>query len=117
MGLVASTKVLAAGAAWRLSGLGSAGRVLIDAVTAGAEDEQALAGVLLVRAGDRSVSLISTAIDGGSAAVELVDVLASIGSDTARTALEHVAAAPARGIAASAEQALRDLDQIRRQTD
>jgi hypothetical protein len=88
MGAVASAKLLAAGSAWRLTGLDAAGRSLVAALAGGAENEQTLAGILLVRAGDRSVPLITEAISAGATSAALVDVLASIGTDTARTALE-----------------------------
>ena len=114
MGSASSAKLLAAGSAWRLTGLGSAGRTLVAAVARGEEDEQTIAGIMLVKAGDRSVPLINEAISAGTNSPELVDVLASIGTDTARSALEHAARAPATEVAASAERALRTLDEIRR---
>jgi hypothetical protein len=117
MGLAASAKVLAAGAAWRLTGLGPAGRMLVGSVSRGGENEQTLAGMLLVQAGDRSVPLVAGALATGSTAPELVDVLASIGTDSARAALEQAAVAAPPDIAGSARKALRDLDEIHRHRD
>jgi len=114
MGVAASVKLLAAGAAWRLTGLPPAGNALVGALVDGAESEQTLAGILLVNAGDRSVPLVREATSSGAGAPELVDVLASIGTDTARSALERVAAATSGEMAAAAEQALATLDEIRR---
>jgi hypothetical protein len=114
MGLAASAKVLAAGAAWRLTGLDAAGRVLVGTVAEGTEEQQTLAGMLLVQAGNRSVALVAGTLASGAAAPQLVDVLASIGTDAARAALADVASSSPPEIAASAEKALRDLDAIRR---
>jgi hypothetical protein len=117
MGAAASAKLLAAGSAWRLTGLDAAGRSLVSALAGGAENEQTLAGILLVRAGDRSVPLITEAISAGATSAALVDVLASIGTETARTALERATRAPPPEVAAAAEQALRTLDEIGRQQE
>lgn len=114
MGLAASAKVLAAGAAWRLAGLDAAGRSLVGSAIAGDENEQTMARMLLVQAGDRSVPLVAGAIAAGSGGSQLVDVLASIGTDSARSALAEAAAGSPPDIAASAKKALRDLEAIRR---
>jgi DNA-binding TFAR19-related protein (PDSD5 family) len=60
--------------------------------------------------------LITEAISAGATSAALVDVLASIGTDTARTALERATRAPPE-VAAAAEQALRTLDEIGRQRE
>ncbi len=114
MSLVSSAKIAAASAVWRLTGLESAGRVLVGSVATGDENSQALAGVLLVKAGERSVPLITEALTAGAASTELVDVLASIGGATARNGLERVASAPGSEITISAQKALKDLDEIDR---
>jgi hypothetical protein len=117
MGAAASARLLAVGTAWRLTGLDAAGRSLVTAVEDGTEDEQALAGMLLVRAGDRSVPLITEAILAGSSSPALVEVLASIGTETARAALERATQARPPEVAVAAEQALRTLDEIGRRED
>jgi|GEM_PF-1607496 len=114
MGLAASATVLAAGAAWRLVGLGAAGRALVANVSTGGETERTLAGMLLVRAGDRSVPVVVDAINAGATTPDLVDVLASIGTESARIALEGVARLPGADIGAAARQALQTLDEMRR---
>jgi hypothetical protein len=72
--------------------------------------------MLLVRAGDRSVPVVTEAILSGRGSPALIDVLASIGSEAARDALVRVsrAAAPAVDpvVAAAAAEALRTLDQV-----
>jgi hypothetical protein len=77
--------------------------------------------VLLVKAGDRSVPILTEAMLTDRPAADLVNVLASIDTPDARTALADVARAPAPAVApettAAATEALRTLDQIRRQDD
>jgi hypothetical protein len=113
---IASAWLLAVGAVWLLTGAAAAGRALTRAITDGGEDERTLAGMLLVRAGDRSVPVVTEAILSGRGSTALIDVLASIGSQAARDALVRVsrAAAPAVDpvVAAAAAQALRTLDQV-----
>lgn len=119
MSAAASARVLAIGTTWRLTGLPAAGRALVTAAAAAPTTEQALAGMLLVRAGDRSVPLVSEAIRTGRAPAGLVDVLASIDSDDARAALRRLSQAPPphvpREASDAAATALRTLDEIRRQ--
>lgn len=118
MSVTTSAKLLVAGTAWRLTGVAATGRPLVTAVTTGGETDRMLGGMLLVRAGDRSVPLVTEAIMAGRPPGVLVDVLVGIGTDDARAALVRVAdaaapvvAAEARGAAAAA---LRTLDEIRR---
>jgi len=87
-------QALAFGATWRLTGITAAGHALLDAVTAGGETERTLAGMLLVKAGDRSVPVVTEAVLAGRAPADLVDVLASINTADARAALVRVAQAP-----------------------
>jgi hypothetical protein len=118
MGAAASAGILAAGAAWRLAGVPAAGRALMAAVVSGGDNERTLAGMLLVRAGNRSVPLLTTAILNGATGRELPDVLASIGTDRARAELvrlsqEKAVTPPVRAAAAEALatlDAIRDLD-------
>lgn len=119
-GAAASAKLLAAGAAWRLTGVPAAGHTLVTAVTTGGETERTLAGMLLVKAGDRSVPVVTEAVMAGPGRAELVDVLVSIGTDDARAALVRVAQAPPAAVPPAtrdaAEEALRTLDEIRRRS-
>ena len=110
MGAAASARLLAVGAAFRLTGAAGAGRALTRAAAGDREDERTLAGMLLVRAGDRSVPVLAATLRSDPAAVGLVEVLASIGSDAARRALTRVAADAAPAVATAATEALRTLD-------
>jgi hypothetical protein len=111
--------VLVVGATWRLTGLPAAGRSLVASAAAGAETERTLAGMLLVRAGDRSVPVVSDGIRAGRDPAVLVDVLAGIGTDHARAALRRLSQAPDTTGASceAAAEALRTLDEIRRDPD
>lgn len=102
--------LLAAGAAWRWSGLRPAGNALVDAVDGDGGTSRVIACTLLVKAGDRSVPLVTEALLAGRGGPELVDVLASIGSSRARTALGKLAG-DAR-YRAAAQDALRTLERI-----
>ncbi len=113
MSAVGAARLLAAGAAWRLAGAAPAGRALVGGLLSGDETERTVAGIQLTRAGDRSVPLVTEALLAGATPDPLVDVLASIGSDGARSALRRVAKA-APGAAESATRALRTLDEIDR---
>jgi hypothetical protein len=117
MGAVTSARVLAAGATWRLTGLPVAGDALVTAATTGDETDRTLAAMLLVKAGNRSVPLVSDAVLTGAGDAELIDVLASIDTTDARAALARLAQAPpsavAPGTRSAAAEALRTLDQIR----
>jgi hypothetical protein len=113
MSALTAARLLAVGSAWRLTGLDTAGRALVAAVTGSDPDGQVLAGILLTRAGDRSVPLIGDALDNAAAPGELANVLASIGTDAARTALETAAGSVHPDVAAAAGQALQTLDQLR----
>jgi hypothetical protein len=121
VGSAASARLLAVGATWRLTGFAAAGDALVMAVTTGGETERMLAGMLLVRAGDRSVPVVTEAISAGRGSAGLVDVLASIGTDDAREALLRVSQTPAPAVTPEARdaaaEALRMLDEIRPQDD
>jgi hypothetical protein len=117
VGVAASVKLFAAGASWRLAGVPPAGRTLLAAVATGGENEKTLAGMFLVQAGDRSVPLLTEAILAGGNDRALLDALASIGSDQARTALVTIArgtqAAVTPQTREAAVEALHTLDAIR----
>jgi hypothetical protein len=112
MGLAASAKVLKAAAVWRLTGASAAGRTLVGAAASGDESAGTLAGVLLVRSGDRAVDLVATALASGGVDPALVDVLTSIGTPAARHSLESLSSSSDPQTAAAATTALRQLDEI-----
>lgn len=112
MGAASSAKALATGWAWRLTGRAATGRWLLGAVNHGGEDEQAIAAMFLVQAGERSVPLIREGLAADAPSPTLVDILGSIGTDTARAELHRVASGGERELAEAARQALLTLDEI-----
>jgi hypothetical protein len=111
MSALSAARLLTAGSAWRLTGLTPAGRALVSAVAGPAADDRALAGILLTRAGDRSVPLISEALTTQADPTDLVNVLASIATPQARAALQTATLSTRPEVAAAARQALQTLDQ------
>jgi hypothetical protein len=111
MSTAGAARLLAVGATWRLTGAAPAGRALVGGLVEGDEAERAVAGIALTKAGDRSVPLLAAALTATGDPRPVVDVLASIGTPAARSALR--AAAEADSPAADpAAQALRTLDDI-----
>ena len=95
---------------WRRMGQDAAGERLLETLESDDEQTRALAGMGLVQAGERSVDLIESAIEQGTASSQAVRLLADIGGDRARSILE---AAAARGPSAdAATEALDLLDRI-----
>jgi hypothetical protein len=117
MSALSAARLLCAGAAWRLTGVGATGRALVAAVADPRSDDRELAGILLVRAGDRSVPLVEDALGSGADPSELVNVLASIGTWRSRTALETAAASGGHDLSQAAREALGTWDEINRQGD
>lgn len=114
MGAASSAKVLATGLAWRLTGHAAAGRTLVDAVNHGGENEQTIAAFFLVKAGDQAVPLIHEGLTAHGPSLVLVEILASIGTDTARLELRRVASSGSPDLAQAAQRALGTLDEIDR---
>lgn len=113
MKLVGSLKVMGSGLTWRSLGSAAAGRHLLDAVGGDDEQERVLAGMALVRAGDRSVDLIESAIEESSCSPQAVRLLADIGSERARALLASLASS-AGVLAPAAKESLDLLDRIDR---
>jgi hypothetical protein len=105
---------MATGLVWRLTGRAAAGRRLVGAVNHGGEDEQTIAAVFLAKAGDRAVPLIREGLAADAPTPTLVDILGSIGTETARMELQRVVVSGSRDLAEAARQALLTLDEIDR---
>lgn len=113
MGFTSSARVLAAGAAWRVAGPEWAGRTLVEALGHGDDDARTIAGMSLVRAGDRSLPLLEAAVAVEPDPADFIDVIASIGTDRARDALAQLTESDRPGAAEAAGSALRTFDEIR----
>ncbi len=101
-----------AGTAWRTFGSKSAGETLLDAMSSGDEQQRMLAGMSLVKAGDRSVDLIQEAIDSDCAGPDVIRLLADLGGRKARSLLEELAAGEPGELKDAAERSLNLLERI-----
>ena len=108
-----SANLIRAGFVWRAFGSSGAGAMLLDAITANDEQERMLAGMSLVKAGDRSLDLIEEAYVAGNATPQLVRLVADIGGPRARPMLTEMAAEPGP-VADAASDSLDLLDRIDR---
>jgi hypothetical protein len=91
MGIAGALKVIGAGTAWRAAGRPGAGRVLLEAVAGEDEQERMIAGMSLVKAGERSIDLIERAVADGAATPATVRLLADLGGPRARELLAAIA--------------------------
>jgi hypothetical protein len=86
-----TAKVLLTGAAFRVTGSRDLGRRLVRDFLDGDESARTAAGILLTRAGDKSVGVLAEALDAGPQPAELIDVLASIETPKATAELRRLA--------------------------
>lgn len=99
-------RVLVAGLTWRVLGTRRSAAVLLDAFTAGDEQNRMLAGMSLVRAGARSFDLIEREIEKGDAGASLVRLLPDIDDKRSRSTLERLAGGGDEEMADAARQCL-----------
>lgn len=91
MGMVASLRLVGAGLAWRTAGPKSAGRLLLETTRSDDEQERMIAVISLVKAGDRTVDLLSDSYNRGSLQPEALRLLVDIGSEGAERLLGELA--------------------------
>ena len=113
MNLGRSANLIRAGLAWRAFGSPGAGAKLIDAMVADDEQDRMLAGMSLVKAGERSLDLIQEAYTSGNATPQVVRLIADIGGPRSRPMLSEMAA-ESGPLAEAATDALDLLDRIDR---
>jgi len=111
MGVGSSLRVIGAGVAWRTVGIESAGDVLLAAFASDDEQDRMLAGMSIVKAGERSISLIEKARSTGRVTPELVRLLADIGGPRSKALLTEIATGTG-AVATAATQSLELLEQI-----
>jgi hypothetical protein len=83
-------RVLTAGLLWRWFGAKGSADTLLDAVDSQDEQNRMLAGMSLVKAGDKSFDLIEDQIDTGQATPSAVRLLPDIDPHRARGVMEKV---------------------------
>jgi hypothetical protein len=108
---------IATGTTWLLTGADSLGRKLIEALTSDDDDSKTLAGMYLVKGGERGRRLVVDALEKGAEAPELVTVLQSLGGPEAEAALADLAEHEERPLAGQARRALNELTEIRRRRE
>ena len=111
-GTSSSIKVLMAGVSWRLFGSRRAGEVLLRSLAGDDEQHRMLAGMSLVKAGERSMRLIEKKINDEKGSVPLVRLLPDIGGEDARGLLEIIAARNSGDMAEAATECIDLLDRI-----
>ena len=111
MSLGGSLRVIGAGLAFRSIGSEGAGYTLLDAFSGDDEQEKMLAGISLVKAGERTVGLIDKARRTGRLTPEIVRLLVDIGGSPSRALLTEISAGSG-SVAAAATESLDVLDQI-----
>ena len=111
-GTSSSLKVLMAGTSWRLFGSRRAAETLLEAMSGNDEQNRMLAGMSLVKAGQRSFSLIAEQIEAGQATPATVRLLPDIGGEDARPILEQLAEKTSGEIRKAATECLDLLDRI-----
>lgn len=97
-------------AAWRTFGSKNAARMLAEAMAGEDEQERMIAGMSLVKAGDKSVTLIENAVAAGRASPGLVRLLADIDSAQAQSLLHEIAEKESGELKQTAEECIEFSD-------
>ena len=103
--------MIGAGLAWRTVGSESAGYALLEAFSGDDEQEKMLAGISLVKAGERSIDLIEKAAETGRLTPDVARLLADIGGSRSRALLSELSS-EAGSVGTAARESLQVLDQI-----
>ena len=111
MNIGRSANLIRSGFAWRTFGSSGAGVTLLNAVAGDDEQERMLAGMALVKAGERSLDLIGETYASDNATPQMVRLVADIGGPRARPMLTEMAASPGP-LADAASDSLDLLDRI-----
>ena len=106
-------RVIAAGIAWRMFGSRKSGSLLLQAMDSDDEKNRMLAGMSLVKAGDRSFRLIEEEVNDENASASLIRLLPDIGGEEARKLLEGIAAGDSHECAEAATECIDLLDRMR----
>lgn len=105
-------RIVAAGASWRLFGSRRAAEILLQAVSGDDEQNRMLAGMSLVKGGQRSFDLIEARLAAGRASATLVQLLPDIDAVRSRELLQRVLQGEPGEIAEMAKQCIDQLDRI-----
>jgi hypothetical protein len=108
---VTPARVLAAGLMWRLFGTRRSAETLFDAMSGANEQNRMLAGISLVKGGQRSFDFIEQKVDAGSATPPVIRLLSDIDASAARDVLNRVADSQSE-LAETARECIDTLDRI-----
>ena len=103
--------MIGAGLTWRTVGSESAGYALLEAFSGDDEQEKMLAGISLVKAGERSIDLIEKAAETGRLTPDVVRLLPDIGGSRSRALLSEFSG-ESGSVGTAARESLQVLDQI-----
>jgi HEAT repeat protein len=104
-----SAAVFAAYGVWRGTGSARAGRVLADALSSEDETNRTAAGILLVRAGARSLPLLRANLQRGTAVPLTLRILGDIGGAAAAREIEPYVQSKDPAVARAAADALSSI--------
>jgi hypothetical protein len=107
--LPGTARLVAAYAAWRLTGARRAGRALVEALEAPDEARRTVAGMLLVKAGRPAVPLLREALRRRAGLPLALTVLGDVGDPAAAPDLQAFAGDADPRVARAAREALRTL--------
>lgn len=85
---LALAKAAASATTWRFTGLNVAGRALIHALASNDENVRVIAGMALVKGGNRALPLLRDALDSQSVLAMVITIIGDIGDPSALKDLE-----------------------------
>ena len=109
---ISPMRVIVAGSSWRLLGSRRAAETLLQAMSGDNEQNRMLAGMALVKAGQRSFDLIEKKIAAGQASAPVIRLLPDIGGAKARPVLSKIADGEPGEITDAARECISLLDRI-----
>jgi radical SAM superfamily enzyme with C-terminal helix-hairpin-helix motif len=109
---ISPIRVIVAGSSWRLFGSRRAAETLLQAMSGDNEQNRMLAGMALVKAGQRSFDLIEKKIAAGQASAPVIRLLPDIGGAKARAVLNRIADGEPGEITDTARECISLLDRI-----
>ena len=105
-------RIIAAGALWRVFGSRRAAETLLQAMSGDDEQSRMLAGMSLIKAGQRSFELIEKKVEAGEASAPVIRLLPDIGGAKARVVLGKIAAGEPGELKETAKECIDLLDRM-----
>lgn len=105
-------RIMAAGASWRMFGSRRAAETLLRAMSVDDEQSRMLAGMSLVKAGQRSFDLIEEKVEAGEAPAAVIRLLPDIDGKKARAVLDRIAARESGEMRVAAKECIDLLDRM-----